>query len=300
MAFVIKSPRNYLPYLVQHSMNTDFHHIINSSKYLYIHTADAPIYVTTFREFRANTKLSQQNKKPFLITSTVNKEHAEITKESTSTMFHLKDMTGMETFPKNDLQGEFIERGYEGQLVGATCFKPKFPPEMKFFFHTLLVCLYTKTTAFNEIPLKSQCLGYAILRNLNHKLSQMLFLDLEANLRAIKRGTGNHFLTYPRLLRFYLKNVLRKESFEKSEALQGNSLSKETFTRMMAKSHENVLENQAIDVATSITEPTAPGDHGANPSIVEPTPDISIQPSSIPITNSKRKTTKRYLWGLRC
>ncbi|MFS7996433.1 hypothetical protein Hanom_Chr12g01129931 [Helianthus anomalus] len=154
-----------------------------------------------------------KTKSLFLITSIVNKEHVEITTESISTMFQLEDMAGMETYLKNDLHVEFIEWGYEGQMVGATLFKPKFPPAIKFFFHTLLVCLSTKTTAFNEILLKTKYLGYVILRNSNHKLSQTLFLDLVANLRAIKKGTCNPFLIYPRLLSFYLKTFKKKRKF---------------------------------------------------------------------------------------
>ncbi|MFS7910669.1 hypothetical protein Hanom_Chr02g00108941 [Helianthus anomalus] len=113
----IKTPHNYQQYLGQHSKNTDFHpiiDIINSSKNLNILTADAPIYISTLREFWENAKLSLQNKKPFLITSTVNKGHMEITTESISTIFHLEDMTCMETYSKNELQAKFIERGYEG------------------------------------------------------------------------------------------------------------------------------------------------------------------------------------------
>ncbi|MFS7996434.1 hypothetical protein Hanom_Chr12g01129941 [Helianthus anomalus] len=212
-------------------------------------------------------------------------------------------MAGMETYLKNDLHAEFIEWGYEGQMVGATLFKPKFPPAIKFFFHTLLVCLSTKIIAFNEILLKTKYLGYVILRNSNHKLSQTLFLDLVANLRAIKKGTCNPFLICPRLLSFYLKKHLKKESFEKGEALQSNSLSNETFIRMMEKGQENVvsenvLENQATNVTTSIAEPTAPGDHGAHSNIVEPTPEISIKTTSISIPKSKRKTTNTVSLGV--
>ncbi|MFS8034004.1 hypothetical protein Hanom_Chr17g01576121 [Helianthus anomalus] len=136
MDLEIKTPHNYPSYLVKHNKNTDFHPIIgiiNSSKYLYILIADAPIYLCTLREFWENAKLSLQNKKPFLITSAVN-EHVEITKQSIYTVFRLEDMLGMETYPQNEFQAEFIERDYEGQMVGATLFKPKFPPEMNFFF----------------------------------------------------------------------------------------------------------------------------------------------------------------------
>ncbi|MFS7955667.1 hypothetical protein Hanom_Chr07g00645341 [Helianthus anomalus] len=104
-------------------MNTNFHSIIDvitSSKYHQILTINAPIHLPTLREFWENANFLLQNKKPYIMTSTINKEYAEITPQSISTMFNLHDMAGMKTIPKNELQREFIERGYEAQMVGAT------------------------------------------------------------------------------------------------------------------------------------------------------------------------------------
>ncbi|MFS7955584.1 hypothetical protein Hanom_Chr07g00644341 [Helianthus anomalus] len=157
MALELKYSHNYLPYLVKHNKNTVFHSIIDtitSSKYHHILTVNAPIHLSTSREFWENAKFLLQNKKPYIITSTLSKEHVEITPKSISNMSRLQDWASMETFRKNDLQHEFIEGGHEVQMVGETLFKLKFPPEMKFFFHTFLVCFSIKTSTFNEIPLK--------------------------------------------------------------------------------------------------------------------------------------------------
>ncbi|MFS7938767.1 hypothetical protein Hanom_Chr05g00443641 [Helianthus anomalus] len=75
---------------------------------------------------------------------------------------------------------------------------------MKYFFHTLLICLFAKATSFNEIPQKVQYLGYAILTKTDYNLSQTLFLDLVANVNAVKKGSNNAFLMYPRILSYYL------------------------------------------------------------------------------------------------
>ncbi|MFS7997768.1 hypothetical protein Hanom_Chr12g01145831 [Helianthus anomalus] len=79
----------------------------------------------------------------------------------------MNDLASKTPFPENEFQTDLIERGYHGQLNKATMFKPKFPPPMKFLFHTLLTCLSNKSTAFNEILLKIQYLGYAILTKTN-------------------------------------------------------------------------------------------------------------------------------------
>ncbi|MFS8025097.1 hypothetical protein Hanom_Chr16g01470931 [Helianthus anomalus] len=78
--------------------------------------------------------------------------------------------------------------------------KPNFPLLMKFFFHTLLTCLSAKTIAFNEIPLRIQYLGYAILTNSDFNNSQALLQDLVSNVKKIEKGKNATFLMYPRLL----------------------------------------------------------------------------------------------------
>ncbi|MFS8022335.1 hypothetical protein Hanom_Chr16g01438281 [Helianthus anomalus] len=75
----------------------------------------------------------------------------------------MNDYTGKKSFPKDEYQTDLIERGYEVQMTKATLQKGDFPPPMKILFHTLLICVSNKTTAFNEIPLKIQYLGYAIM-----------------------------------------------------------------------------------------------------------------------------------------
>ncbi|MFS7893746.1 hypothetical protein Hanom_Chr07g00623431 [Helianthus anomalus] len=75
----------------------------------------------------------------------------------------MNDQAGKTSFPKDEYQTYLIERGYAGQLTKATMQKGEFPPPMKFLFHTLLTCVSNKTTAFDEIPLKIQYLGYAII-----------------------------------------------------------------------------------------------------------------------------------------
>ncbi|MFS8019862.1 hypothetical protein Hanom_Chr15g01408671 [Helianthus anomalus] len=88
-------------------------------------------------------------------------------------------------FSKNDLHAELIEKGYDGHLKGVTMYKLNFPPPMKFFFDTLLTYLFAKITAFKEIPLKIQYLGYAILTKSDSNYSQPLFSDLVSNVNNI-------------------------------------------------------------------------------------------------------------------
>ncbi|MFS7905961.1 hypothetical protein Hanom_Chr01g00053821 [Helianthus anomalus] len=152
MELSITNPHNYLPILKKTNKNTSFHSIIDvliSSKYKTILTANAPIHQETLRDFWPNAKIESQKKVPYAITSKVGETLFQISPSSISIMFGLNDLAGKTSFEKYELHSEFIERGYDGQLTGVTVFKPKFPAEMKFFFHTLLICLSAKTTMFN-------------------------------------------------------------------------------------------------------------------------------------------------------
>ena len=99
----------------------------------------------------------------------------------------MNDQVGKTSFSKDEYQTYLIERGYAGQLTKATMQKGEFPPPMKFLFHTLLTCVSNKTTAFNEIPLKIQYLGYAIMSKTYFNYSQALFTDLVNNGKMLKK-----------------------------------------------------------------------------------------------------------------
>ncbi|MFS7911459.1 hypothetical protein Hanom_Chr02g00118331 [Helianthus anomalus] len=158
-----------------------------------------------------------------------------------------------------------------GQLNKAAMFKPNFPPPMKFLFYTLLTCLSNKTTAFNKIPLNIQYLGYAILNKTDFNYSQALFTNMVNNLKNVKNGKNVAFLMLLRFLSYYLQKKLPQKAFEKGTTFKMNSLSSETFTRLMAKK-SNVSKTQALRSGkildestsapqTSLVEPTAHGDH---------------------------------------
>ncbi|MFS7926498.1 hypothetical protein Hanom_Chr04g00297761 [Helianthus anomalus] len=168
----------------------------------------------------------------------------------------MNDLAGKTSFPKNEYQLDLIERGYDGQLTKATMQKSNFPPPMKFLFHTLLVCVSNKTTAFKEIPLKFQYLGYAIMSKTDNNYSQALFTDLVNNVNNVKEKKPTAFLLFPRFLINYLKHKITEKAFEQGTPFNINSLTSETFTCLMAK--ESKVSNiqakrseQILDESTS-------------------------------------------------
>src|ERR1043165_7058989 len=89
-----------------------------------------------------------------------------------------------------------------------------------------------------------QYLGYAILSDSDFNLSQGLFMDLVSNVKAIKSGSNNAFLIYPRIFSVIIQKVLPEKDFKKGESVQMKSLTDETFTKMLGSTtQEKVLKS---------------------------------------------------------
>ncbi|KAJ0947775.1 hypothetical protein HanRHA438_Chr01g0019811 [Helianthus annuus] len=183
-----KAPHNYLGILTKPTTDNTFDTIIDTlsaSKYKTLLTADAPIYLQTQREFWNNATLEKQGDTVTSINSLVQGKKIQISPQFISEVFKLNDLEGKTSFSKTELKKDFINRGYAEQPKRDTLQKGFFPSAPRFLFHTLLMCVFNKTTSFNEIPSKIQCLGYAILNNENFNYSQEIFDDLVRNVAKL-------------------------------------------------------------------------------------------------------------------
>ncbi|KAJ0575512.1 hypothetical protein HanIR_Chr05g0213591 [Helianthus annuus] len=165
-----KSPHNYVGILTKPTSNNTFDSILDilsASKYKTLITADAPIYLQTQREFWKKATLEKQGDIVIAINSSIQGKKIQISPQSISEVFKLDDLKGNTSFSKTELKKNFINRGYAEQPKRDTLQKGFFPSAPRFLFHTLRMCVSNKTTSFNEISSKIQCLGYAILNNKN-------------------------------------------------------------------------------------------------------------------------------------
>ncbi|KAJ0589067.1 hypothetical protein HanIR_Chr04g0181861 [Helianthus annuus] len=249
--------------------------IMAKSKYKTLLTADAPIYLATQREFWKNATLEKQGDIATAIQSSIKGKAVHITPQSISEVFQLDDQAGKTSFTKNELHIDFIERGYEATMMKKlTLEKGYFPPAPRFLFHTLLLCVSNKTTSFNEIPIKIQNLGYAILQEENYNYSREIFKDLVNNVES------KSFLLFPRFISYYFQKKFSKDDLaliNQGEITAINCLTSETFSRMLApcKTQAGVPEqNLAATTAPQVSaaEPTALGDQSSRPTVLKPTP----------------------------
>ena len=148
---LLKTPHNYTAILEETESNSRYHstiRLLKESKFNEMLTARAPIYEGSLRQLWENAEVHSTKGVPYVIISRVGGTVIKITPQSISQVFKLNDMSHPVTFPISEIQAEFIERGYVGQLKGMTILKPNFPAEMRFFFHTILTCLSAKNYRF--------------------------------------------------------------------------------------------------------------------------------------------------------
>ncbi|KAJ0434826.1 hypothetical protein HanIR_Chr17g0886221 [Helianthus annuus] len=225
-----KSPHNYLGLLTKPTSTNTFNSIIgiiSASKYKTLLIADAPIYQETQREFWKNATLEKQDNVIKAINSSIKGKAIQITPQSISEVFKLDDQKGKTSFSKTELKNDFLNRGYAEQPKRDTLQKGYFPSAPRFLFHTLFMCASNKTTSFNEIPLKIQCLGYAILNNKDYNYSQEIFNDM------VKNVDTKAFLLFPRFLSYYFEQKFEKEDAElpkQGASFKINGLTPETFS----------------------------------------------------------------------
>ena len=241
-----KAPHNYVGILTKPTTDNTFDSIIDilsASKYKTLIIADAPIYLQTQREFWKNATLEKQGDIITAINSSIQGKKVQISPKSISEIFKLDDLKGKTSFTKNELIKDFMNRGYVEQPNRDTLQKGYFPSAPRFLFHTLLMCVSNKTTSFNEIPTKIQCLGYAILNNENYNYSQEIFDDL------VKNVDNKAFLLFPRFLSYYFaQKFVEKEAEVPKQCVSFkiNCLTIETFSRMMAPIRLKTKEAEQI------------------------------------------------------
>ncbi|KAJ0522948.1 hypothetical protein HanIR_Chr10g0488331 [Helianthus annuus] len=297
-----KAPHNYVGILTKPTDNHTFDSILDilsASKYKTLITADAPIYLDTQREFWKNATLEKQGDIIAAINSSIQGKKVNISPKSISKTFKLDDLNGKTSFIKDELVKDFMNRGYAEQPNRDTLQKGYFPSAPRFLFHTLLMCVSNKTTSFNEIPTKIQCLGYAILNDKNYNYSQEIFDDL------VKNVDNKAFLLFPRFLSYYFEQKFVEKDAElpkQGVSFKINCLTIETFSRMMApiklktKEAEQVLET-ATDPQATTAEPTAPGDQSSTPTALKPTP--ATMPPKRPKEKLPENPHQRQLWKMR-
>ncbi|GJV93926.1 putative ribonuclease H-like domain-containing protein [Tanacetum coccineum] len=173
----------------------------------------------------------------------------------------LEDAEGIDSLPNSTIFEDFTRMGYEKIPQKLTFYKAFFSPQWKFLIHTILQCLSSKTTAWNEFS--STMASAVICLAINHKFNFSKYI-FESMVRNLDNLSGK-FLMYPRFVQVFLEQQLDDMSTHKRIYI-APSHTKKIFRNMRRVGKDEAVHKELGDslvrVATTASSLEAKQDSG--------------------------------------
>ncbi|GJU96289.1 retrovirus-related pol polyprotein from transposon TNT 1-94 [Tanacetum coccineum] len=122
-----------------------------------------------------------------------------ITESTVRRDLQLEDAEGVDCLPNATIFEHLTLMGYGNISQKLTFYKAFFSPQWKFLIHTILQCLSSKTTAWNEFSSTMASVIICLATNQKFNFSKYIFESMVKNLDNV-----NKFLMYPRFVQVFL------------------------------------------------------------------------------------------------
>ncbi|GJS28859.1 putative ribonuclease H-like domain-containing protein [Tanacetum coccineum] len=287
-----------LEFVDQHNMvaclektegNSDFHEIVDflaSSSIHHALTVSPPIYTSYIEQFW-NTASSQTVNDVKQINATVDSKAVVVTEASIRSSLLFNDADGTACLTNEAIFQNLALMGYEGDFNKLTFQKALFSPQWKFLIHTILHCLSSKSTSWNEFSINIASAVICLATNQKFNFSKLIFDGMLRNLDNTKKK----FLMYPRFLMVFLNNQIELgEPFNDVYPTPAHNL--KVFTNMSRKGLK--FSGKITPLFPNMLTHATEGEGSGEPTKPQPTPSPT-QPSTRyqpPETSSSHATTQ--------
>ncbi|GJW57851.1 hypothetical protein Tco_0104582 [Tanacetum coccineum] len=186
--------------------NSEFHEIVDFLTSSLIHhalTVSPTIYISYIEQFW-NTASSQTVNDEKQIHATVDSKAVVVTEASIRSSLLLNDADGTACLINEAIFQNLALMGYKGELNKLTFQKALFSPQWKYLIHTILYCLSSKSTSWNEFSTNIASAVICLATNQKFNFSKLIFDGMLRNLDTSKKK----FLMYPRFLMVFLNNQI--------------------------------------------------------------------------------------------
>ncbi|GJV06915.1 hypothetical protein Tco_1344571 [Tanacetum coccineum] len=261
-------------YLEKTDGNAEFHEIIDFLTRSSIHYAltVSPVVSTTFVEQFWMTAKSKTINNVRYITATVAGKPVSISEASIRSDLQFNDAAGIDVLPNQAIFDTIQLMGYEGDLNTLTFNKGLFSPQWKFLFHTIIHCLSSKSTSWDQIPTNIATAVICLATNQVYNFSKLIFDGMMRHLDAKKK-----FVMYPRFIPVFLTNQLKNVPVP-LDHFPINALTTKVFS-FMVKKGKKISRNVTPLFPSMLAQPTE--DEGAPDPFLRPSSSNPI-PDSIP------------------
>ncbi|GKB64538.1 hypothetical protein Tco_0920724 [Tanacetum coccineum] len=259
---------------------------LNANPIRYALTINLTIYTSCIEQFWATIKVKTVNgevqlqalvdgKKIIIIESTVRRD------------LQLEDAEGVDCLPNATIFEQLALMGYEQVSQKLTFYKALFSPQWKFLIHTILQCLSSKTTAWNEFSSTMASAIICLATNQKFNFSKYIFESMVKNLDNVGK-----FFMYPRFIQVFLDQQL-EGMLSHNRIYVTPSHTKKIFGNMRRAEKGFSGRETPLFQTMVVQEQAKMGEGSANPTDPHHTPTF-IQPStSQPQKKQKPRKPKR-------
>ncbi|GJR00079.1 hypothetical protein Tco_0523063 [Tanacetum coccineum] len=222
---------NMVAYLEKSEENTEFHQIVDflSTRSInYALTVSPTIYASYIEQFW-NTATSKTVNFVKQIHAIVNDRVVVISESSVRNDLLFYDEDGITCLTNDEIFENLALMGYEQLSTKLTFQKGSFSPQWKFLIHTILHCISSKSTAWNEFSTNLASAVICLAKGQKFNFSKLIFDGMLRNLDPKK------FLMYPRFLQLFLNNQLKDLPEPFNDTYETPCHTKKVFTNMARK-----------------------------------------------------------------
>ncbi|GKD71726.1 putative ribonuclease H-like domain-containing protein [Tanacetum coccineum] len=221
------------------------------------------------------------------INAIVDSKAVVVTEASIRSSLLFNDADGTACLTNEAIFQNLALMGYEGDFNKLTFQKALFSPQWKFLIHTILHCLSSKSTSWNEFSINIALAVICLATNQKFNFSKLIFDGMLRNLDNTKKK----FLMYPRFLMVFLNNQIELgEPFNDVYPTPAHNL--KVFTNMSRKGLK--FSGKITPLFPNMLTHAAEGEGSGEPTEPQPTPSPT-QPSTgdqIHETSSSHATTQ--------
>ncbi|GJQ98475.1 hypothetical protein Tco_0009614 [Tanacetum coccineum] len=222
---------NLVACLEKSEENTEFHQIVDflsTCSINYALTVSPSIYASYIEQFW-NIATSKTVNSVKQIHAIVNDRAVVISESSVRNDLLFDDEDGITCLTNDEIFENLALMGYEQLSTKLTFQKGSFSPQWKFLIHTILHCISSKSTAWNEFSTNLASAVICLAKGQKFNFSKLIFDGMLRNLDPKK------FLMYPRFLQLFLNNQLKDLPEPFNDTYETPCHTKKVFTNMARK-----------------------------------------------------------------
>ncbi|GJT43326.1 hypothetical protein Tco_0952041 [Tanacetum coccineum] len=185
--------------------NADFHKVIDFLTGCYVNYAllvSPDVIQQWIQQFWSTAKVHMINEVAHIEAKVAGKKIL-VSEASVRTNLMFNDEDGTNCFDNQVIWDTLRDIGYEGSLTLLSFSKPLFSPQWKYLVHTLLHCISSKSSSWDQFGTNIASALVGLATNQKFNFSKLIFDGMLRNLKDSKP-----FLMYPRFIQLFLNKQL--------------------------------------------------------------------------------------------